>query len=349
MTVFPSGSSALVVDDEAPISEMICEALSAEGVYCRSASNGIEALARLAEEHADIVITDVRMPGMNGLELLEQVRSHYPDIFVVLLTGTADVPTVIRALRSGACDFLTKPFSISDLCERVQLAAKNRSERLLEVEEHRENESLVSGLKERCRELHEGVLQSLRTVLDLAHPDTSAHSERVAIRAASMAKEMGSADEDIGAIYLAGLLHDLGKVTLDREIVTKPGRLDSSEMSHMQLHPDRSARIVSTVPLPQVTLDAIRHHHERFDGTGYPDSLRGENIPFSARILAVCDSFDAMVSERTYSPALSVEEGIRRLREGAGSQFDPGVVDVFCSSGLATEMLNGNSADKVTR
>jgi putative two-component system response regulator len=326
-----SRPSALIVDDETPITELVATALTGQGFDCRQACNGVQALHWLAECEADLVVTDVRMPGMDGLELLDQVRVHYPYTSVILLTGSAEVPTVVRALRSGACDFLTKPFTLAELRERVEAVMEKRR-REMEARAAQENQAWrLEQMAARYSALTEGILRSLASTLDTKHPETRAHSERVALRAANLASEIGLAGEDVQAIYAAGLLHDVGKVAVDRSVLNKPGRLDDSEFDQIKTHPIESARIVEPVALSPITLEAIRHHHERYDGRGYPDGLSGATIPLGARILAVCDAFDAMTNDRAYRTALSYEEGFDRLREGKGKQWDPTLVEQFCA------------------
>jgi putative two-component system response regulator len=297
----PAERSALIVDDEASITELVSAALTAHGFTCRTSSSGPEALERLANEESALVVSDVRMAGMDGLELLEQIRVHHPDVSVILLTGSADVPTVVQALRSGACDFLTKPFTLAELRERVDaVMEKRRKEREIRLADHERARGLEQ-MAARYRALTEGILQALTEALGTRHPETRAHSERVALRAVNLAMALGLGEEEVRALYAAGLLHDIGKVAVDQDVLDKAGGLNDRELDQIRAHPLVSAQIVAPVSLSPVTMEAIRHHHERFDGQGYPDRLAGERIPLGARILAVCDAFDAMTSERAYS------------------------------------------------
>jgi putative two-component system response regulator len=325
-----SEKTVLVVDDESTITDLIINALGSQGFDCRAASNGPEALEMLSERTAAFVLTDVRMPAMSGLDLLEQVRAHYPHTFVILLTGAADVSIVVRALRSGACDFLTKPFSLVELIQRMGVALEKREVYLADLVEHEIQERKLEYISSQYKDLTEGVYASLKAALCTKHPETCAHSERVALRAVQLANALGMSKPDIQALYVAGLLHDIGKVAVDSSVLDKAGALEKEEFDQIKSHPIQSAEILAHVALSPVTLDAVRHHHERYDGTGYPDRLAGEIIPFSARVLAVCDAYDAMTSERTYQPALPPEEGFSRLRAGAGTQWDPLIVDKFC-------------------
>jgi putative nucleotidyltransferase with HDIG domain len=328
---FPYDTSVLVVDDEAPIRELVATSLSMHGYSCRLASDAQEALNLLAEQESALLITDVRMPGLSGLDLLERVRCLYPNLFVILLTGFAEVPTVVRAMRSGASDFLTKPIRIAELLERVGNALARQQEALAENEERSLQDRRLQQVAEQYQALTEGVLKALAATLETKHPETRAHSERVALCAVHLASALNLNAEEVKAIYAAGLLHDIGKVAVDQSVLDKPGKLDEAEMDQIFAHPVESARIVAPVALSRLTVDAIRHHHERYDGKGYPDHLAGEQIPLSARILAVCDAYDAMTSERAYKPALPYQEGYRRLREGSGKQWDPEIVEVFCT------------------
>ncbi|MCC6728218.1 MAG: response regulator [Chthonomonadales bacterium] len=323
--------SALVVDDEPTVTDLVSAILERDGYRCRAAGDGAQALAMLAEQPADFVLTDVRMPGMNGLELLEQVRMHYPDIFVILLTGAADVEMVVRALRSGACDFITKPFRLEGLQERMRLAEQRRADAMREREADAQRRNRLDHLARRYAGLASGVLEALSAVLETKHPETRAHSQRVALHAADLATRLGRPSEEVKALYVAGLLHDIGKVAVDNTVLDKPERLDVTEFDQIRAHPEESARIVAPIASAATTMRAIRHHHERLDGRGYPDGLRGLAIPLGARILSVCDAYDAMTSARAYHPAVPLDEALERLRAGAGSQWDPEVVEAFCA------------------
>src|SRR5687767_1964793 len=218
MTFAPENCSLMVVDDEADVRHVICGSFAKRGFRCRRAGSGPEALVELAESPVDLVLTDLRMPGMNGLELLEQLSLHHPHSFVILLTAHADVPTVVQAMRGGASDFLTKPFTLRDLHTRVDIALDKRQALVQEIEAKETNERRLEGLLCRYDQLRKGAIKSLTAILDLAHPATYAHSERVALRSAAVASAMGAVGDEVRAIFLAGLLHDLGKVTISRHV-----------------------------------------------------------------------------------------------------------------------------------
>jgi response regulator RpfG family c-di-GMP phosphodiesterase len=321
--------SVLIADDEQLIRELIATTLSEDGYQCQTVSNGVEALSRLAEQPFAFLLSDIRMPQMGGLDLLDRVRELYPETSILLLTGAADVPMVVRALRSGVADFITKPFTIQDLRERMRTAVLARRAALAEREQERRRRERLESITERYRTLAQGVVESLSTALGAKHPETRAHSERVAALAATTASAMKMSHDFVQGIYVAGLLHDVGKVAVDATILDKPGLLDPAEFDQIRAHPRESERIVQPIAFSPVTTEAIRHHHERYDGKGYPDGLAADSIPLSARILAICDAYDAMTSERAYSPALSMEDGLFRLKQGAGMQWDPTIVEIF--------------------
>jgi len=321
--------TVLVVDDERVITDVLCAALGRDGYDCQSASTGMEALARLGERPAAFLLTDVRMPGMSGLELLDQVRLHFPETWVIVLTGVADVPIVVQALRGGACDFLTKPFSLGELRERMSEASRRRREMVEAAERERRREREMEAMAQRMAALAAGVVTSLASVLSAKHPETREHSERVAVLAADLAEALGLPVEAQQALYIAGILHDVGKVAVDSSILEKPGSLDRREFDQVRSHPVESARIVDPIELSPITAAAIRHHHECFDGSGYPDRLAGAAIPLAARILSVADAYDAMTHQRAYRAPLSHAESIARLRSGAGTQWDPEIVEAF--------------------
>ena len=324
--------SLLIVDDDEMITDLVAAMLEPDGYRCRMAASGREALSILEAHPTALVITDMRMPGMTGIQLLEQVRHHYPDTHVLLLTGAADVPMVVEAMRAGACDFMTKPFHQEVLRERVSTAVSRREADLARRSAEERRARSLSDLAARYRELSRGVLDALSTALETKHPETRAHSDRVATLSASLATFLGMSEDEVAAIYVAGLLHDIGKVAVDMTVLTKPDRLDNAEFDQIKSHPEESARIVAPIAMSPSTVLAIQHHHERYDGSGYPEGLRGEAIPLSARILAVCDAYDAMVSNRIYQAAVPREEAAQRLRSGAGGQWDGRIVEAFCAN-----------------
>lgn len=320
---------ALIVDDEVAITELLAATLSRAGYQCKTAHNGMEALVCMAVCQPDYVLTDVRMPGVSGLELVNEIHMHYPETWSLVLTGAADVPTVVQALRFGAMDFLTKPFSLDELRQRMKAISARRAEAVPNRTSNVCQGSPGGGSVELVEEMHKGVVRALSQVLSTKHPETHAHSARVAVYATSLSSSLDMNCMEVESVKIAALLHDVGKVAVDSSVLDKSGSLDASEFDQIRTHPEESARIVAPVAYSAQTLDAIRLHHEHYDGTGYPEGLRGEDIPLAARIVSICDAYDAMTSNRRYRPALSSEEAIRRLRGGAGTQWDPDLVDRF--------------------
>jgi putative two-component system response regulator len=317
----------LIASADADVCRRIRVAMEGEGYQCITAPDGVTALALLNEESAGIVLAETDLEGLGGLELLEQVEAHCPDAYVILMAGPEEVPAIAVATSVGTSDFLPKPFTVDQLVMRVRDAERRKADR--PEPGRRESDQSIGTLSRRYRALTDGIMTALSAIIDRSHPETYSHSRRVALRAAALAAELGAEPEIVRSIYIAGILHDLGKITLAPGLLDKSGKLDQAEIDHIRLHPETSDRIVSSVGLSPVTLAAIRHHHEWYDGTGYPDRLTGEGIPFGARVLAICDAYDAMISERAYREALTTEESMLRLRNGAGTQFDPRMVTVF--------------------
>lgn len=342
--------SILVVDDDTSIRRHLAVLLARAGGQVRVAASGEEALALLAAGPADLVFTDVEMPGISGLELLGRIRVGDPPPEVVVMTGHGLLDYAVRALKGQAIDFLSKPFESEQsvmaaferaLRHRTLLLENRRLQRSLAEANAllaRQNLSLQDRLEDRTAELLRSMQRlaqlSLATVAALADaieardPYTGGHCHRVMFWSDIIGREMGLASEAEKLRYGA-LLHDVGKIGVPDHVLLKPGRLDGPEWEVMRSHVLIGERIVRAIPGMAETVGIVRHHHEMISGEGYPDRLSAEAIPICARIVGVVDAFDAMTTTRPYRVALPLEEAVRRLEEAKGWQFDPGVVDVF--------------------
>jgi len=321
---------ALVVDDEPRLRELLVRVLEREGFECRAAADGAEALATLDGWPAPLVLSDLRMPVVDGVELLRRVRARHPDAAVVIVTAVGDVETAVRCLGLGAADYLTKPFHLDEVRARVRQAL---SRRRLVVDNHayqRGLEARVADQAGRLERLFLTSVTSLADALEVKDPYTRGHSVRVGRYAGAVGRAMELDADTLHQLELGGHLHDLGKIGVREAVLTKAGPLTADEYVHIMQHPVIGWRLLR--PLLEdapLALAMVRSHHERHDGRGTPDGLAGDAVPLVARIAAVADSFDAMTSHRSYRRGLTLGEAVVELRRCAGTQFDPAVVAAF--------------------
>lgn len=335
----------LVVDDELSVREILAEGLEAFGFETEMAADADEAMAILEKERFHLLLTDIDMPGRTGIDLMGDAKKLFPDLDVIMVTGVVDAKTAIQAIREGAADYLTKPFNLEEVqivvdrtFEKRRLIAENRSyqehlEDLVElrtaevVEKHGEIERLYSELQDS----YESSLQTLVTALDFRDNETQGHSYRVVQYAVMVAKVMGIGEPDLTWIRRGAILHDVGKIGIPDAILKKPGKLDPKEWKVMKRHPEMGYRMLEHIRFLEPALDIVLSHQERFDGSGYPRGLKGEEIPRGARVFAVVDTFDAMTSDRPYRKALSIDDACNEIKEWSGRQFDPAVAEAFLS------------------
>jgi len=276
---------------------------------------------------------------MDGIELLRNIRLADRDVAVIMVTGAPDLDGALEAMRLGAHDHLSKPLNLDHLALTVDRAIEKK--RL--VEENREYQrDLESKVEERTKQLYDaneelrrlfmGSIKALAQALEAKDEYTQGHSERVSEIAVGISKYLSLSEVEIQDIWLAGLLHDIGKIGVRESVLNKPGKLDASEWESIQRHPVVAERILCPIEELSAVISMVRHHHERFDGSGYPDGLQGADIPLGARILSVADAYDALTSRRPYRDALSVKEALSVLEDASGSQFDPVIVRAFVSS-----------------
>ena len=327
MTV-PDRPYCLVVDDEPRLRQILMHLMRGDGFQCLEASNGVEALERLREQRVTLVLSDLRMPKMDGMELLRQVRASYPDTAVVMITAVADVEVAVSCLGMGAMDYLIKPFHIEEVRARVAQAL-GRRRLILENRGYQERlEERVTAQARRLEELFLAGVQALAEALEVKDPYTRGHSVRVSQYSSIIARALKLDDEMVRQIELGGHVHDIGKIGVREAVLNKPGRLSDEEYEHIMIHPLVGWRILA--PLlgdAPIALHIVRSHHERIDGRGVPDGIAGNAIPLEARIAAVADAIDAMTSGRPYrGTELTLEEATRELRRNAGTQFDSDVV-----------------------
>jgi len=322
----------MVVDDEEGVRDVLSRYLSRAGYQYITASDGIEALVLLKDEDIALILSDITMPGMDGLQLLDQVKLLDPDMPMIMITALRDIEMAIQAMKRGAQDYIPKPFNFDAVSISIARALEKRR-LILQNRDYQRN--LEEKVRERTREIEE---LFLNTVTSLAHgleardKYTSGHSERVADYSGLIARNLDFSQREEKDIHLAGLLHDIGKIGIEEAILGKRGKLNDQEYDHIKSHPLVAVRILEPIVQLRRVLPAIRSHHERFDGKGYPDKLKGKEIPQGGRILAVSDAFDAMASERPYRPAYSVDDTLSEMNRHSGRQFDPEILEVFLKS-----------------
>lgn len=319
----------MVVDDESAIREVLCRTFEGEGYICEVADCVDEALQKLARVPADLIVTDIMMPGRTGVELLQAVKNSSPDTAVIMVTAVADTQTAIKAMKMGAYDYVTKPFNLVEVLMSADRALEKRSLLLSNREYRTQLEQKVEEQTSEIRETFIGVVKALAQAMEAKDPYTNGHSMRVTEVTVTLAQELGLENEMVEKVRLAGLVHDIGKIGVPEEILHKPGKLTDDEFEFIRNHPSAGEKILSPVIKDKTVLEIVRHHHERFAGGGYPGGLIAEAIPLGARLMAVADAYDAMTSTRPYRSAMTPGKARAQLLANRGSQFDPALVDLF--------------------
>jgi putative two-component system response regulator len=323
----------LVVDDEPKICEFLGILLGREGYQTDSAFNAADALAQIERNSYDLVLTDLKMPGMDGFELITRLKKLRPELPVIMITGYATVETAVQALRYGVDDYVTKPFNIDELRKVIARSLQSATVQEQKQELTAQLQSAETELA-RCRKLAEeqcvSVIQMLVAKVEARDKYMAGHSRRVAEYACALAKASGVAPDQIEILHKAADLHDLGQIIISDRVMGKPELFTSEERGIVRDHPAVGEQIIQPIESLGAARPLIRSHHERMDGGGYPDGLRGENIPLLARMLCIADAFDGMTSERPYRSAMTKGRAAEELTSTAGQQFDPELAKVFC-------------------
>ncbi len=329
----------LVVDDEETIREIVSSMLAGAQFQTKQAASGVEAMALLESgEDFDLVLSDLMMAEMDGIALLERAKERYPDVPVVMVTAVHDIQVALQALRNGAYDYLLKPFEREQLLATVRRALENRRLKR-ENDAYRTNlEALVAARTQQWKAAlsdlersYDITLEALGDALDLKDAETEGHSRRVTAFTIAIAQKMGLPKDDIRVIARGAFLHDIGKMAIPDKILTKPDKLTPDEVDIMKEHAWYGYKIVKNIPFLNEAAEIVYSHQERFDGTGYPRRLKGEDIPLGARIFSIADTFDAITSDRPYRPKQSDAAARKEIEVWAGRQFDPRIVEVFLS------------------
>ena len=325
----------LIVDDEAEITEILADLLSEE-YECLRAGSAEQALTELRGSHFHLVISDITMPGMSGLEMIPHVKALSPDTVVVMISGMQTVESAIGALRLGAFDYLMKPFDLRQVEAVVKRALEHYE---LVVAKQRYENHLEELVEQRTAELdralnslegaYRSTLKALTAALETRDSETHGHSERVVSYSLRLGSEYGLNSQEMKSLEFGSLLHDIGKIGVPDSILRKPAKLTEEEWVRMREHPLHGQQILRGIEFLQGAARVVAQHHEKWDGTGYPLGLRAEEIDINARIFAVADAFDAITSDRVYRRGKSYEAAAQELDDWAGRQFDPKVVEAF--------------------
>ena len=327
----PAGPRVLVCDDDPFIREILCRWLADEGYPCDTAADAGEALALLDRRDYALLLSDIRMPGASGIDLLTTIKRRHPDLAVVMVTAIEEKDVAVRALELGAYGYIIKPFDLSEVVINVVNALERRR---LVLEGRRYEETLERKVREQTRSIRatqEEIALRLIAASEFRDDETGAHIRRIGRYAEVLAAGMGRGPAAAETLRLASPMHDVGKIGIPDAILQKPGSLDPEERRVMEAHTSIGSRILAGtgIELLDVAEQIALSHHERWDGSGYPRGLAGGEIPEPARIVAVLDVYDALVHPRVYRPALPEAEALRILEEGKGRHFDPVILDLF--------------------
>jgi putative two-component system response regulator len=325
----------MIVDDEVPVQRLLSRILKPIGNECTLAASSEEARSYMSNQKFDLILCDVKMPGESGIDFIQYILTNYPETAVIMVTAVDDPKTGETALDLGAYGYIIKPFTAQSVRINVSNALRRRK---LEIQQrfHCENlEQLVSDgtaliqkMLEESSKANEEIIQAMALAIETRDPYTAGHQRRVADLAYAIGSEMRLSEQRIVGIHMAGIIHDLGKICVPAEILSKPGPLNEYEFGMIKLHPQVGYNILKKIDFPWPIAQMVYQHHERINGTGYPQGLKGKKILLEARILSVADVVEAMASHRPYRPALGVDKALETILEEKNVLFDPEVVNV---------------------
>ena len=330
--------SILIVDDEQTIRAFLKQVLRSEGYRCEEAGDASEALEKLRGDAIELVLLDIKMPGRSGLDLLPEIRASFPDTAVVMATAMSDTSVAVHCMKLGAYDYIAKPFGLDDVVLSVDRALRRRR---LELENRAYQQHLEQLVSEKTRETREALdrirMASLDTIYRLARAaeyrdaDTGAHIERIGRFSAAISRQLGLENGEVENMLYAAPMHDVGKIAVPDRILLKTGSLDADEWEIMKRHTTIGSEILQGSDAEFIRLAEViaLTHHEKWDGSGYPQGLAGSEIPMAGRIVAIADVFDALTSTRPYKEPFSVTASHDIVRKEGGVHFDPDVADAF--------------------
>jgi|GEM_PF-1729228 len=320
----------LIVDDEEVIRELLTRQLQPDGHVCETAVNGRDAVEKVQQTEYDLILTDVRMPEIDGLQFLRAVKSRVENTTpCVLLTGFADISYAILAIQVGAFDYLRKPWEINELRIAVNRALQRRADLRFRRDYQADLERRVQEAVAQLKNAYDATVVGFAALLEGKDSGTADHCVRVRDMCSRLGREMSLGTDRVRDLELGAMLHDIGKCKIPDAILNKPGKLTPEEWDVMRLHPEYGAEIVERLEFLRGATEVVRCHHERWDGAGYPRQLAGAAIPLAARIFMVVDAYDTITSKRSYKDAQAPDEALTEIRRCAGTHFDPEVVGAF--------------------
>ncbi len=332
-----NGYKIIAVDDEMGIVDSLSIFLKRSGYEFTGVTNPVEAVEHVKNEHFDLMILDFIMTPIHGDEVVEEIRKFNKDLYILLLTGHKDLAPPLETIRrldiQGYCEK-------SDKFDQLLLLIESGIKSIAQMNEIKRINAELSDANEKLERAYLDSIETLRFTVEAKDPYTRGHSDRVSEYSVLLGKKLGLNDEDLKTLRIGGLFHDIGKIGVPDSILLKDSRLTDKEYSEIKNHPSIGAHILHNAVAFQDIIPIVKHHHERFDGNGYPGRLKGTDIPYFARIAAVADTFDAMTSKRTYRDAIPIEDVKLEIERCSGTQFDPDIARVFL------DILN-NSYDEI--
>ncbi|WP_459720505.1 HD-GYP domain-containing protein [Sideroxyarcus sp. TK5] len=329
MTDMADKGKILVVDDTPASLKLLADLLKAEGYEVRAAISGELALHAASSSPPELVMLDIRMPGMDGYEVCRRLKAQPEtrEVPVIFVSAASETEEKLKGFEIGAVDYVTKPYQRDELLARVRTHLElNRLRHHLEDIVKARTAELQASQKQLKASLLESI-SALAATVELRDPYTAGHQRRVAQLAVAIATEMQLPEAQVEGIYLAGVVHDVGKIQIPAEILSKPGKLSDLEFALIKQHPQAGHELLKTIDFPWQIATIVQQHHERQDGSGYPDALQGEQVLLESRIIGVADVVEAMFSHRPYRPGLGIEAALEEIARGRGTRYDAQVVD----------------------
>lgn len=328
-----NGYKIIVVDDEEGIIDSLSIFLKRSGYEFTGVTDPLEAIEKVKNEHFDLMLLDFIMTPIHGDQVVEEIRKFNKELYILLLTGHKDLAPPLETIRrldiQGYCEK-------SDKFDQLLLLIESGIKAISQMNTIKEINDELKDTYDKLERAYMESIQTLRYTVEAKDTYTRGHSDRVSEFSVLIGKHLGLPDEDLRVLQIGGLFHDIGKIGVPDSILLKEGKLTDDEYSKITNHPTIGAHILSNATIFQNIIPIVKHHHEKYDGNGYPSKLKGEDIPYFARIAAIADTFDAMTSKRTYRDALPLDVVIAEIERCKGTQFDPKLADVFL------DILNNN-------
>jgi len=315
-------ANILVVDDEKSVRNLLSRMLLKGGYECTLAADAVDARKFIKERNFELILSDVTMPGESGIDFIRYVAAEYPDTAIIMVTAIDDPEIAETALEAGIYGYIIKPFNANELIINVRNSLRRRELEIADGAYRRNLEQMVEKRTAELQKTLEGTISALIMTVEYRDPYTGGHQQRVSDLASAIAKEMGFPEDKIMGIRMAGLLHDIGKIAIPVEILSKPGRLSKTEFELIKNHPQVGYDILNSIKFPWPISQIVLQHHERIDGSGYPNGLSGNEILIEAKILGVADVVEAMASHRPYRAALGIDKALEEISNNKGIYYD---------------------------